>query len=213
MNKIIIGGDNYLNRKCACYYYADYPGMSSPENPIPFVNELKNDFGRKCSFQIEQCENILRDLLVTDFSELVNQYGSLTVVGVPRSKKESSYNYNQMGLKRAIRAAIKGNANLEDGMDYIVRHSDTCTTHLDRCGCGGVGRKPYPGITKDTCYLSSAIAGKDILLVDDIYTPTCGIDEDVISALYDVGARSVVFYAVGHTARRKSFKLPVGWEL
>jgi phosphoribosylpyrophosphate synthetase len=55
--------------------------------------------------------------------------------------------------------------------------------------------------------LSPEIAGKDILLVDDIYTPTCGIDEDAASALFEAGAQSVVFYAVGHTILRSSMNL------
>ena len=207
MQKTVIGGNYWLGRRCDCYYHALYPGMKSPDNPIPFVNDLKNDFGERCMFQIEQCEKILKELLVKDFSQLVYQYGNLTVVGVPRSKKESAYRHSQMGLKRAIRAAVKNNPCLKDGMDYIVRHSDTCTTHLYRCGCGGAGSRPYRGITKATCILSPEIAGKDILLVDDIYTPTCGIDEDAASALFEAGARSVVFYAVGHTILRSSMNL------
>jgi predicted amidophosphoribosyltransferase len=59
-------------------------------------------------------------------------------------------------------------------------------------------------LLKDTCKLSSEIKGRDILLVDDIYTPGCGIDEDAIQALYDAGARSVIFYAVGYTAKKTS---------
>ena len=58
---------------------------------------------------------------------------------------------------------------------------------------------PYPGITKATCNISDKVAGKDILLIDDIYTLDVNIDEDAIQALYDMGAKSVRFYAVCKT--------------
>jgi hypoxanthine-guanine phosphoribosyltransferase len=32
---------------------------------------------------------------------------------------------------------------------------------------------PYPGITKATCTISNEVKGKDILLIDDLYTPEC----------------------------------------
>jgi predicted amidophosphoribosyltransferase len=41
--------------------------------------------------------------------------------------------------------------------------------------------------------------GKDILLIDDVYTCSINIDEDAIQALYDNGANSVIFYAIGKT--------------
>jgi phosphoribosylpyrophosphate synthetase len=64
------------------------------------------------------------------------------------------------------------------------------------------GEKPYPGITKDTCKISDNVRGKDILLIDDLYTKTVNIDEDAIQALLNKGAKSIVFYAVGKTVSR-----------
>ena len=64
------------------------------------------------------------------------------------------------------------------------------------------GELPRPGLIQDTCHLSAEIAGKDVLLVDDIYTPNCGIDEDAICAVLNAGAKSVVFYAIGYTVGR-----------
>ena len=58
---------------------------------------------------------------------------------------------------------------------------------------------PYVGITKSTCDISNEVRGKDILLIDDIYTSGVYIDEDAIQALLDHGARDVYFYAVGKT--------------
>jgi predicted amidophosphoribosyltransferase len=61
---------------------------------------------------------------------------------------------------------------------------------------------PYPGITKDTCTISDQVKGKNILLIDDLYTKTVNIDEDAIQALLDKEAKSVTFYSVGKTVSR-----------
>lgn len=92
--------------------------------------------------------------------------------------------------------------NFKNGTIYIVRHTNTRTTHLDRNGEGGDGNLPYPGITKDTCTISEQVNGKDILLIDDLYTKSVNIDEDAIQALMDKGANSVTFYSVGKTVSR-----------
>lgn len=78
------------------------------------------------------------------------------------------------------------------------------TTHLSKNeNVENDGEMPYPGITKDTCQISGQVAGKDILLIDDIYTYGVNIDEDAIQALYDMGAKSVLFYSVCKTFKRK----------
>ena len=46
------------------------------------------------------------------------------------------------------------------------------------------------------------VKGKDILLIDDLYTRSVNIDEDAIQALLDNGANSVTFYSVGKTVSR-----------
>lgn len=86
-----------------------------------------------------------------------------------------------------------------DGSDYIIRHTDTRTTHLNKSGHGGDGDLPYPGITMDTCYLSDEIRGKRILLIDDIYTKTVNVDEDCIQALLDKGAEKVILLTIART--------------
>ena len=40
------------------------------------------------------------------------------------------------------------------------------------------------------------------ILIDDLYTASVNIDEDAIQALFDNGARSVIFYSLGKTIRR-----------
>ena len=51
--------------------------------------------------------------------------------------------------------------------------------------------------------ISDLVRGKDIVLIDDLYTKTVNIDEDAIQALHDNGARSVIFYSVGKTLSRQ----------
>ena len=50
-------------------------------------------------------------------------------------------------------------------------------------------------------YYINEVKGKDILLVDDLYTPELGIDDDAIQALFDHGASSVIFYSIGKTLK------------
>jgi len=126
------------------------------------------------------------------------QQEDLTVCVVPRAKAENTYEANQLLFKKVVQYMIN-ELNFKDGSNYIVRHTNTRTTHRNRAGYGGDGEMPYPGITKKTCHISNKVNGKNILLIDDLYTKTINIDEDAIQALLDYGARSVIFYAVGKT--------------
>lgn len=184
------------------YFHDEYYGMSSPNNRIRFVNVLKNDYQNASPDEIRFAEVTLAAAIRNDLARITQHYGPLTLVGVPRSKRESSYPWSKMGLKRALRRAVSENPLLSDGLDFIVRKRDTLCTHRSYWGCGGDGEGPRPGLIEDTCFLSPEIEGRDILLVDDIYTPHCGIDEDAICAVLNAGARSVVFFAIGYTVSR-----------
>ena len=187
------------------YFHDWYYTMRDPRNTMHYLTNLKNDIPPYHTPDIiRESEAELAQVLRQDFAWIVSAHGAMTVCGVPRSKRENSYPFSQMGLKRTIRAVVR-EMGLEDGMDYIVRHTDTVCTHRARSGHGGAGEMPRPGLLKDTCFMSPCIAGKDILLVDDIYTPSVGIDEDAIQALLDCGAKSVIFYAVGYTAKGANF--------
>ena len=196
-----IGKDAFLGRDVDLYFHAPYYGFGSPKNTLRYINCLKNDC-RDFDKEIAQCEDRAASVLAADLAGLVGLYGPLTVCGVPRSKRESVYPPEMMGLKRAIRKAITRNPDLADGMDYIVRHTNTRCTHRSYRGHGGDGERPRPGLIRDTCNLSADIAGKNIVLVDDIYTAGVGIDEDGVQALLEAGAKSVIMYAFGCTASR-----------
>ena len=196
-----IGNDVFLDRGVDLFFHAHYYGFYSSENTLKYINYLKND-RRGFDNLISQSEDKAAMVLAADLSELVKRYGPLTVCGIPRSKREDVYPSEKMGLKRAIRKAIAMNPLLADGMDYIVRHTNTLCTHRSYWGYGGDGEGPRPGLIRDTCHLSSEIAGKNIVLVDDIYTAGVGIDEDGVRALFDAGAKSVIMYTFGCTASR-----------
>ena len=196
-----IGNDAFLRCDVDLYFHDYYYGFSSSLNNLKYVNYLKND-RRDYDAVISKCEDRAALVLAADLAALVQQYGSLTVCGIPRSKREDSYHPAKMGLKRAIRKAVAMNPHLTDGLDYIVRHTNTLCTHRSYWGYGGDGEGPRPGLLRDTCKLSGAIADKNIVLVDDIYTAGVGIDEDGVQALLDAGAKSVIMYTFGCTASR-----------
>ena len=196
-----IGNDAFLGSDVDLYFHDHYYGFSSSENSLKYVNYLKND-RRDYDAIIAKCEDKAAAVLAGDLSELVQMYGQLTVCGIPRSKREDSYHPLKMGLKRAIRKAAGMCPGLSDGVDYIVRHTNTLCTHRSYWGYGGDGEGPRRGLMRDTCHISPDVAGKNIVLVDDIYTAGVGIDEDGVQALLDAGARSVIMYTFGCTASR-----------
>lgn len=209
MFKYEIAADDVLSVPVAGYFHDYYTKWNDPANSVRFLFNLKNDDNASPHSLIAVMMGWLYEILEKDFGKLaaIHPEKSFTVCGIPRSKAERSYSEDQLGLKRTIRAATMA-LGLHDGMDYIVRTVDTATTHRKWCSCGaGAGEFPRKGLVRDTCYLSPKIAGKDILLVDDIYTRTVGIDEDAIQALLDCGARSVTFYAVGYTMRSARYRI------
>lgn len=186
------------------FYHTDFGGVDLPNNPN-FLYKLKNDPHHNWSdFRIQEAQQQLLRILLNDLPEALDQVNKkpLTVCVVPRAKADNTYRPNQLLFKTAVRNAVNqlGN-NFIDGTNFIERHTNTKTTHLRRPIEGFVndGSEPYPGISSDTCTFSESIKNKDILLIDDIYTKTVNIDEDMIQSLFNCGANSVSFYAIGNT--------------
>ena len=129
---------------------------------------------------------------------------TITVCIVPRAKAEDSYHENQLLFKSATQAAVGQLKGFVDGTNYIHRRTNTKTTHLRRSipNYNNDGSEPYPGITTQTCDVSDNVKGKNILLIDDIYTSMINIDEDAIQTLINAGAHAVAFYAIGKTEGR-----------
>lgn len=206
MNKFTMEPNEFLSRNVPCYFHADFHGAGQPGNP-DFLYKLKNDPHHNWSQQqIKYAANDLKKVIRIDFPEIIKQaeVSTLTVCVVPRAKAESSYRPDQLLFKTTVGECARLVDGFVDGSDFIIRHTNTRTTHLRRPieGFENDGRMPYPGISSETCNFSTQIKGRNILLVDDIYTKTVNIDEDMAQALFDNGARSVVFYAIGNTARK-----------
>ena len=196
----------FLQQDTTAFSHADYNSGGSWQIPNSIENLIwtfKNDvdsFPERLPNAQQQLSAILRQ----DLPEILRQVrkNNLSVCVVPRSKAENYYRADQLLFRRVISNVVDQLPNFENGTNYIVRHKNTRTTHLDRNGEGGDGNLPYPGITKDTCTISGQVIGKNILLIDDLYTKSVNIDEDAIQALLDKGANSVTFYSVGKTILR-----------
>lgn len=199
----------FLTKEVQAYYHDDYHGgdpelrdtTGTVEN---IITTLKNQFNNTSVNVLTQAGKNMIAILNKDLPQILWLTGleELVVCAIPRSKAENTYTNVQLLFKKAIKASVKKLYKFIDGTDYIVRHTDTRTTHMDKSGRGGEGNLPYPGITKDTCTISDKVRGKDILLIDDLYTASVNIDEDAIQALFDNGARSVTFYSLGKTIKR-----------
>lgn len=207
-NERIVG--TFLSRSVEAYYHYDYQGGNrelretngTVEN---IITTLKNQFQDKSHFVLNRAKDNLIRILKEDLPQILQQSrkNNLTVCVIPRSKAEVNYYADQLFFKQAVGEAVDSMMNLINGTNYIIRQTNTRTTHLDRSGYGGDGYLPYPGITLDTCFISGNVKFKDILLIDDLYTESVNIDEDAIEALFSRGAKSVVFYSIGRTVLRR----------
>lgn len=201
------GIDKCLQEDISAFYNSDYQGggnwriNGTIEN---LICTLKNDITPYNQIVLDNVRARLAQILRIDLLEILRISGktSLRVCVIPRAKRENSYRSNQLYFRATIQDVVQRLNAFEDGTHDIIRHTDTSTTHLARNGSGGSGELPYVGITKATCNISDDVIGKDILLIDDLYTKTVNIDEDCIQALLDKGAKSVIFYSVGKTIKR-----------
>ena len=129
----------------------------------------------------------MNGVLQADLPEILQQVAPrlLTVCVVPRAKADASYRSDQLLFKATIGENARTIPGFQDGSNFITRHTNTRTTHLRNPVTGFVndGCMPYPGIAHDTCNFSQQIKQRDILLIDDIYTKTVNIDEDMVKAL------------------------------
>jgi len=203
MYKLQILANDYLSVNVDAFYHVEYTGMGNPGNP-DYLNILKNTFNNLPEYRLNSAVQKLETALRQDIPQFrsILRLNNITVCVVPRAKSENFYHPNQQLFRTTVQKVIREEGFI-DGTQYIRRHTNTKTTHLRRPipGYTNDGPDPYPGITKDTCTISPNIKGINILLIDDIYTPGVNIDEDCISALLEIGASGVTFYAVGKVNR------------
>ena len=205
-----IENNKFLNTNIQAWFRCDYVRYGNPGNP-DYLNILKNDFNSESYEDLKNALDKLEENLINELKTILSSsFGNTTVAIsiIPRAKKRSFYQEGQILFYRMIKYAVEmlryeGLAVI-NGMDYIVRHTDTRTTHFKKPGYGGDGNLPYPGITRDTCTISDAVRNKNILLIDDIYTKTVNIDEDAIQASLDNGAKKVVFFAIARTVHHSA---------
>lgn len=202
MNLFQILPNSFLKSSVMAFYSCAYTGMGQPGNP-DYLNYLKNQANNYSQNTLSSAINMLRDILLRDVPAIYDQIGktSLLVCAVPRAGALNYYSPNQLLFIRTINDVVnhlQTNYPLVNGTSYIQRHTSTMTTHLGQTMWHPTGdQAPFPGITKATCHISPQVKNQDVLLIDDIYTPGVNIDEDAIQALYDAGAKSVTFYAIG----------------
>jgi hypothetical protein len=204
MTPFTIEHNNFLNQNIQGFYHTDFGGVELPNNPN-YLYKLKNDPHHNWTqFRLNEAQQQLLQVLLNDLPSILEQVNtsSVMVCVVPRAKADNTYNPNQLLFKATVKNAVNqlGN-NFVDGTSFIQRHTNTKTTHLRQPmeGFENDGATPYQGISSDTCNFSNSINGQNILLIDDIYTRTVNIDEDMIQELLNRGANSVVFYAIGKT--------------
>ena len=206
MNTFTVESNNFLSSSVNGFFHTDYLGYYNPENPS-YLNTLKNTFDSYSESKLSAAENEVERVLEKELPLVKDELGlsSITVCVMPRAKTKDNYSSNQLRFLSAVSDAIEGMPGFVDGTDWLVRIEDTQTTHLSHreiANYDNNGPKPYVGITLDTCHISSKVRGKDIILIDDIYTKTVNVNEDAIQALLDKGARSVTLYVVAKTKKK-----------
>ena len=200
MNQFQISANNYLSINVIAFFHVPYTRMGNPGNPN-YLNDLKNTFNDFSQEKLQSAVQELKSTLQADLPKIFQSldYKEMVVCVVPRAKAEKSYHANQQLFRATVQTVVSQIPSLVDGTNYLRRHTNTKTTHLRKevPNYTNDGSEPYPGITTKTCNISPHVRGKNILLIDDIYTPGVNIDEDAINALLGAGARTVTFYAIG----------------
>lgn len=210
LRRFCVAKNQFLRKSVVGYHVLDYFGYGKPGNP-QFILTLKNTFCEKKMRELNAAKEEVKKILCKYIPRIMEMEGETDCVLVcaPRAKARNTYAGTQMYLQEGVSEAAWEIEGIEDAADAIVRMKDTRTTHLgetvERVKADGsreanTGKRPYPGITKDTCKIDrDLIWGETVILVDDIYTPGVNIDEDCIQALYDKGAERVILFALAYT--------------
>ncbi|WP_410678359.1 hypothetical protein [Avibacterium paragallinarum] len=207
LTRFTIKRNMILSKDIDAFYRFKYFGSRDSRTP-KYINILKNDIldqskAALCSAFVD-LKNNLENEIYAIFDVLGWDYESgRSICVVPRSKTINHYKDEQLLFLYTIKYVINSTSLAFfygiDGTDFIIRVKNTRTTHLNKLGYGGDGRRPYKGISLDTCMFSNEIKGKNILLIDDIYTKTVNVIEDMVQALLDKGAKNVAVYTIGYT--------------
>ena len=204
MRKFTIEANKFLSQNINAYFHCDYMGGGryKQQGTMEYnIFSLKGEVWRSAS-DIDTAKSTIRDIIKNDITSIVGLHPDkhFTVCVIPRSKV--FIDPSKKMLLDTIRKALSSLSIVDSGVEYIQRVKNTYTTHKSCFAGGGDGPEPYSGITIDTCTILEDVRGKEILLIDDIYTAGVNIDEDAIEALLQKGAKSVTFYSIGRTVSR-----------
>ena len=205
LSRHVIEPNSYLNKQIVAFYDCAYMKLDPESSGFSVrvsnaIRTLKNTFNSESDNELFRAKNYIRTIATTDLKQIIEQerIENPIIVCVPRSKAD--FSDKQLLFRKAISEAANNVAT--NGAEYIRRVRNTKTTHLANTRKGdmsGDGNMPYPGITNDTCRLSGSVSGRNVILVDDIYTKTVNIDEDCCQFLLDNGAKSVTLYTICKT--------------
>lgn len=217
LNPFIIEKNQYLECNIQAYYRTDYIGYNKPNNPN-YINTLKNTYDALPDYELQEAINELDHNLYAELKWILEtefpNNSQVAICTVPRAKSKDFYTYNQLLFREVMKKKAEllshrylvenSSITIFDGTEYIIRHTNTKTTHLPReiQNYDNSGDQPYSGIANNTCLFSDEIEDKHILLIDDVYTKTINIDEDFIQALLDRGCKSVIFFAIARTQKQ-----------
>lgn len=216
--KFIIGKNQFLSQKTTGYHNLYYTRYGEPDNP-DFLNVLKNTYNDTPNYLLQKAKDKVVRILLDDIPAIMddNNFKNCTCICIPRAKALNTYTDEQLFFRDAVSEISSELTGVIDGSNIIKRHTNTFTTHFSKTKNpsrvaktgrtteridGNDGRQPYPGITKETCYIDKdSVRERNIILIDDIYTSSSNIDEDGIQALIDAGANNIIFYAIAYTRR------------
>ena len=198
--------NSYLTKQIVAFYDCVYTKSDLDSSGFSLrvsdaIRKLKNTFNCESENELFSAKNYIRTIATTDLNQIIKQerIEKPIIICVPRSKAD--FSDKQLLFRKAISEAAN-NTIATNGAEYIKRIRNTKTTHLTNTRKGdmsGDGDMPYPGITNDTCHLNGSISGRNVILVDDIYTKTVNVDEDCYQFLLDNGAKSVILYTICKT--------------
>lgn len=202
MQKFTVEQNEYLSKDINAFFNTNYLRYQQPGNP-DYLNVLKNDFNDREVPELQEAVNTVGEILIQDLPHVLKEldWDDALVCTMPRAKRFNSYEKNQKLFSKVVSVVIEDIEIAQNGISHIRRTQNTRTTHLKWSDTDGA--MPYVGITKETCEIDRDVKGKNILLIDDIYTKTVNVNEDLIQALFDKGARSVALYVVAKTKYRK----------
>lgn len=207
-----ISRNNFLSKNMKAFYHLDYIGNLGADcdnldkNPAGFIYTLKEDFWKpnnpdKLKTAAEICYDYIYDFLSHIDLPRWSFKHPYYVCLVPRSKAHFYTNNERMLFRDIVRCCVNNlnNPRIKDGTDFFIRVKDVRMTHVRNDSGWNNGDRPYPGITMNTCKISPNIKGKNIILIDDIYTQNANVIEDCVETLIKFGAMDIGIYVVAKT--------------